>query len=440
MKRKLLWLAAVFLALLIVPFFIPTATYLEKTQQLASDVMGVPVKIGSMHLALLPTPRANLGDIVIGKHEEIRLHQLAVVPAISTLFSDTKTISAVHLDKPEISKAGIDLLTTLAKPDKSGQQENSVAIRRVTIKEAKITWPKVVIPVFDADVELGDHNALQSVDLTSHDNTLELHLVPVEERQEITLKARRWRLPMETPIMFDALKSDMVLAGSTLQIKALDGRLLGGTLQASGTLDWQRGWRLKGKFDLKGISLGKTFTALGKKPPLTGQLFANGSLQSAAKTAGGLGDRLALDTPFKIQDGVLHGVDLLKVASLLLKGNTGGETQFDTFTGNLQMRGKQYHLSDLDVQSGLLGATGHVTVAPNKSLNGEVKVELKQSAKMVAIPLDVSGTLDSPMVFPTKSALIGGALGTAVLPGAGTAAGVQAAEKAEKVLKGLFGD
>jgi len=67
-------------------------------------------------------------------------------------------------------------------------------------------------------------------------------------------------------------------------------------------------------------------------------------------------------------------------------------------------------------------------------------VEVKNSAKMVAIPMNVSGTLDSPKVFPTKAALIGGALGTAVLPGAGTAAGVQVGEKAEKMLKGLFGD
>ncbi len=78
-------------------------------------------------------------------------------------------------------------------------------------------------------------------------------------------------------------------------------------------------------------------------------------------------------------------------------------------------------------------------MAPSKALSGEVKVEVKNSASMVAIPMNVSGTLDSPTVFPTKSALIGGALGTAVLPGAGTAAGVQVMDKAEKALGSLFG-
>lgn len=444
-KKILIGIAIALALLVLLPFLIPMQTYLQEAEKLASEKLGAPVKIGSMHVALLPTPRVNAGDIVIGKSQDIKLRKLTVVPAISTLFSDAKTISAVHLDAPEISESGINMLTTLAQPSKPSDSKSSVVVRRVTITEAKIAWPKVKIPVFDADLTLTEASALQSAELASRDDTLNLRVVPVDDYQEITLKARNWRLPMETPITFDALESNMILQGAKLQIQSLNGQLFGGALQASGVLDWQRDWKLNAKFDLKDISLVKTFQALGKKPPLTGQLFANGNVQSSAKNAGGLGDKLALDAPFKIQNGVLKGVDLLKVASLLLKSGAGGETQFDTFTGDLQMRGKQYKLSNLNVASGLLGATGHVTIsenkgAPNKALSGEVKVELKKSVSLVAIPMNVSGTLDSPMVFPTKAALIGGAIGTAVLPGAGTAAGVQAAEKAEKVLKGLFGD
>lgn len=440
-KRILFALAAILLVLLAIPFFLPVADFEEKIELMAAQALGVPVNIGSIQFALLPSPRVHLTQLEIGENSAITATEVTAVHRFASLFSGTKELALLKLKEPKVKKSGVDFLLAFAEKGKKNTDEAPpVLLRRLVLEHANVEWPAVKIPAFDADVELGVNNALQNVEFNSLDDTLEISLSPKEDYQEITLKARKWRLPIESPITFDALESNMILKDSTLQINALIGKLLGGTLQANGTLDWRRGWRLSTKFDLKNISLVKTFAALGKKPPLTGQLFANGGLSASAKSAVGLGDRIAVDAPFKIQNGVLQGVDLLKVANFLLKSSAGGETKFDTFTGNAHVRGKQYKLSNLNVQSGLLGATGHVTVAPSKALSGEVKVEVKNSAKMVAIPMNVSGTLDSPMVFPTKSALIGGALGTAVLPGAGTAAGVQVGEKAEKVLKGLFGD
>ncbi|HAJ72182.1 MAG TPA: AsmA family protein, partial [Methylophilaceae bacterium] len=55
----------------------------------------------------------------------------------------------------------------------------------------------------------------------------------------------------------------------------------------------------------------------------------------------------------------------------------GGETQFDTFSGQLAVTGQQYQLSNMDVSSGLLSANGYVTISPQKKLTGTVEVELK---------------------------------------------------------------
>jgi hypothetical protein len=58
---------------------------------------------------------------------------------------------------------------------------------------------------------------------------------------------------------------------------------------------------------------------------------------------------------------------------------------------------------------------------------------------MAAIPLNVSGTVDHPVLLPTKAALAGAVAGTAILgPGVGTGLGVKAAGAVDK-LKGLFG-
>ena len=143
---------------------------------------------------------------------------------------------------------------------------------------------------------------------------------------------------------------------------------------------------------------------------------------------------------FKVNNGVLHGLDLVRVASLLLKQNqSGGETQFDVLSGVLNVSGKQYQLRNLKISSGLLAATGQVKVKPNKALDGTVEVEVKSGMGMAAIPLNVSGTVEHPVVLPSKAALAGAVAGTAILgPGVGTSLGVKAAGAVDK-LKGLFG-
>jgi len=60
---------------------------------------------------------------------------------------------------------------------------------------------------------------------------------------------------------------------------------------------------------------------------------------------------------------------------------------------------------------------------------------VRGTGAVASIPLTVAGTLDSPLVYPSTAALLGGAAGTVLLPGVGTAAGVKVGGMVEK----LFG-
>lgn len=101
--------------------------------------------------------------------------------------------------------------------------------------------------------------------------------------------------------------------------------------------------------------------------------------------------------------------------------------------------GKQYYLHDLNISSGLLVATGQVKVKPNRTLDGVVEVAVKSGMGMAAIPHNVSGTVNHLVVLPSKSAVVGAVVGTAILGlGVGTSLGVKAAGAVDK-LKGLFG-
>jgi hypothetical protein len=68
-----------------------------------------------------------------------------------------------------------------------------------------------------------------------------------------------------------------------------------------------------------------------------------------------------------------------------------------------------------------------------------VNVDLASSKGALGVPLVVGGTVDEPSVTLTRGAMVGAALGTLVVPGAGTAAGASTGDKIGESLRGLFG-
>ncbi len=439
-QKFLIAAALVFALLLILPFLIPMQTYLHKAEQIASEKLGQPVTIGAAHVMLLPSPRVSASDIVVGAHEELKVANLVVIPTIGTLFSDVKILD-IDISKPVVKKAALDFVTALKS---SGDSASSVNIRHINIDDLQLIWPKVKLPILNAVATLTSENKLESATVKTADGKLNANVTPRAalngDEQLIMVYASKWTLPAGLPLLIDKAALEMHLKGSRLTIPNMDVALYGGKLKGDAVVSWQKGWRVSGNFGVDHLSTQEPSRMVSKSVYLSGSLFGKGNFSSAAKDAGALGDNLQTNVQFKVNDGVLHGLDLVRVASLLLKQNQGGgETQFDAFSGVLNSSGKQYHLRDLKISSGLLAASGQVKVKPNKALDGVVEVEVKSGMGMAAIPLNVSGTVDHPMLLPTKAALAGAVAGTAILgPGVGTSLGVKAAGAVDK-LKGLFG-
>jgi len=441
MKLKRIALAfAVLLAVLVaVPFLVPMGTYVKQIEQLASEKLGQPVSVGSLRLALLPTPRANIGTLRIGRDHDVTVDNIAVIPELGSLFSEVKVISSVVVKRPVVRKSALDFISAMPKSESTGGPAK-VQIRRLVISDAQLEWEGMKIPVLNIEVALAEDNKLQSASLASVDSKLKVNATPKDAAYAIKLEAHQWTPPAGPPLLFDSLNSDMLLKGSRLDVSALDAKLYQGTLRATAGLDWSKGWRASGKFRTDAIEVGDVAGLFSKSKPVSGRLSGDGIFGANAKDAAVLADHLVLDYKFSVAKGVLHGVDLAKAATLLLNaGEKGGETRFDELTGNLHMAGKQIDLRTFKVASGLLAATGRVKVSPAKQLDGKVEVELKKGVAMISVPLQVSGTLDDPSVMPTKAALAGAVAGTGLLgPGIGTSLGVKAASGVEK-LKGLFG-
>jgi len=442
-KWKRLAVFAVILlgVLIIVPFLIPMSSYIAQAEQLATAELGVPVKLKSMRLALLPTPRLNVSGIVIGENEDVRVDDVAVVPALSSLFSETKVLSRVKVDKPIIKESALAILDAFAKREVEPEKPVAVTVREIEVNDAKLEWPDMALPEFDAEIAMTSDNKPESALVETTDGKLKLNLTPQEKGpQVVTLTANDWTLPVGAPLLVNQLTANMLLHENFLEITSLDAGLYQGKVSGKATLDWAKGWRLTGKLKIDNLAVKEPARIMSKGTHVSGKLFSNGAFSASAKEPALLAQKLKANFRFNLKDGVLYGVDLSKAASLFLRqGQKGGETQFDEFSGITLVNGKQYLFKDLKISSGLMSADGYVKLMPDKTLDGITKVKVKNSATLAEIPMRISGTLDKPSVFPTKAALAGAAAGTAVGGPLGAGLGIKAAEGVEKLRKGLFG-
>ncbi|WP_431099137.1 AsmA family protein [Polaromonas aquatica] len=199
---------------------------------------------------------------------------------------------------------------------------------------------------------------------------------------------------------------------------------------------------LQGQLKTSGVEVA-ALTAPGKA--LTGQLEAATTLNARAATTSALVDALQSQTTFTVRNAVVDGIDLAKAVKTVGLSR-GGQTPLDTLAGQVSTQGRSAQLTNLVATSGALSATGNVAISPAKVLSGQVSVTLAGDSKIgnaiggaVGVPLIVGGTLDNPEVTLSRSALLGAAIGTALMPGVGTGAGANVGEKVGNSLRGLFG-
>src|SRR3989338_934734 len=228
------------------------------------------------------------------------------------------------------------------------------------------------------------------------------------------------------PLVFDQIKARVAVQPEHLELNALEARLYGGKLSGKMSIN-RKDTVLAAEVAVNGIAMQSLVEAL------TNEVLFTGNMDGAAKFSMRLDEferfpeNLQLAGNFPLRSGVLTKVDLVQAASNLGKANTaGGTTRFDDLTGLLNVDASGYHFRKLKIVSGALNAEGRVDVSPSLQLGGMLDTEVKGTAGLVSMPMVVSGTLNNPVVRPSKSALAGAAVGTAILgPGLGTAVGIK---------------
>ncbi|MGH8661897.1 MAG: AsmA-like C-terminal region-containing protein [Burkholderiales bacterium] len=442
LKRIGLVVGALLLALAVVPFFISLDDSIPTIEREVSARLKEPVTIGSLRVAGLPLPHLTISGITVGRAQDIKVGKVTVTPDLWTLLDDTKVIKSIEIDGLVLTQKAIEKIPAWIPADaKAGQPSRPPAVRLEAIKldDAVIKLEKTTFGPFDARLSLSHDGNLESISVTSRDGALKASVKPQQSSYLIDASARAWRPPLGPAIHFDELVVKGMATPRGASFSDLRAKLYGGTVTGRLVVGWEKGVQLKGSAYVDKVEINPLLKALGKPQNMSGRLSARPVFSANAAEAEQILDALRLDTPFEVQGGVLHGVDIRKAATSLINkdGGKGGETRFDKLAGQLNINRGTRRLTRLDIASGSLSADGNVTISPRDELSGRINTRVKAtSVAAVAVPLNVSGTLDSPLLYPTGGTVAGAAAGTAVLgPGVGTAIGARAGQWFEN----LFG-
>jgi hypothetical protein len=422
MVKVLKWLgvlAALFVLLVVaaafaLQYWLRTDDFRTRVEKEGSAALGVPLRFGKLSIDLWPLPAVAADDVQIQTRPMLTVGRIEARPGYAALAAGKLEIATLTVRKAVLPQTAIAALgNVMAKKNKGAKP---------AAKPASSGSPMDMLPrkaVFD--------------DITWID----------EKGQRITVDA-------QADLGFDGLLDDA-------SFSIVQGRLAGtrGRIERDGNFWPVRidigGGRIAGKLQLQPGKSGSqvlsghlhtenvevsALTAPSK--PLTGKLQAQTTLRSEFRDVGQAVDVLATQTRFTVGDALVQGIDLQKAVNTVGLSR-GGITRLDTLAGQVNTQGKAVHLTNLVATSGAMSATGNVSISPAKALSGQVNVDVSSTKGALGVPLLVGGTVDDPSVTLTRSAMVGAAIGTLVVPGAGTAAGAGAGQKIGDSLRSLFG-
>lgn len=438
LKRILMALAVLLMIAVALPFFISLNDYIPRIEKEVSARLKEPVAIKSIRVTVWPSPHVTVDGITVGTTNDIQIGTVQVVPDLFTLLQSTKVIKSIEIDSLALTQRAIGQIPVWIKADaaESPRPAPRVRVESIRVNKGLVTFGKTSFGPFDARVSLDGQGEPDDVSIATQDGKLKALIKHDQSQYLIDASAKSWILPLGLMLVVDELIVKGVATLNDANLSQVNARLYGGTANGKATVSWHKGWQLKGNFDVNGVEMHTIASLLSSKTHVSGKLSAKPVLSASAASADQLVNALRLETPFNVQNGVLHGVDIQKAATVLVKqGTTGGETRFDQLSGHLVMEHDDYRFTQLKIASGVLAVDGNVNLSPKKELSGRLNAQVKAAGASATVPLNVAGTVDAPLLFPTGGAMAGAALGTVILgPGVGTSVGAKVGGWAE----GLF--
>ena len=377
--------------------------------------LGVGLKIGSAHWSLLPVPMLVLSDLATDQPRPITVGRISVQLRLAPLLHRVIAVEEIAAENAVLPRASVRAFR--GKLPKAADGGAGIAL--------PAPWTLAPVPVANvrfrevAWIDRRDIALAYSGDVSFDPGWRPNHLDA--ERADMTPPAR---LRLDREAEQDRWRTRIDVGGGTWNGVSRLETLANGKLRASAELEPR---------DVDLEALVRTFD---RRTSVAGKIFGQSTLVAEADEPGALLRSLHTRTTFSIKPAALTKLDLAKAVSTA-GISRGGRTPLDELTGTLDTQGTDdgtvLTYSNLKARSGVLTASGSLRLF-NRKMDGEVAVDLVDG--VVGVPLKIGGTVGDPEVSLTGGALTGAAIGSAVLPGVGTAIGARVGQQVERMFGG----
>ena len=198
-------------------------------------------------------------------------------------------------------------------------------------------------------------------------------------------------------------------AKGNIRLSPSSAQLYRGKYQGKITLD-ARGKTAKLSLNerLTGVDIGALLTDLKGQPAITGRTNVEAKLTTAGNNSDQLTRALNGTAAFRIEQGTIPQIDIVRSICNLVEGTADGETRFDVMTGSAKIVNGRIENDQIKVSSPLLRITARGVIdLPRNSLDYRGKVGLVGTCKGqggrvrgklngLDIPIRITGTIANP--------------------------------------------
>lgn len=425
------WLKRIGVVLLVVPLLaivLPVSlnNYIPQVEQKISAQLNSKVTIKNMSFSMLPVPAFSLEQVTIGDGETILLGKWQLIPDFFASWKAGKIIATVHIDTLILKQQGLDGILRWARSNHSSHANSPIKIARIDLNKLSLKLDKPMLDKFDVQINMGENGAFKNATVNAQNGRLNVLIRYEAKRYQFSVKAEKWLLPIGPALRFDELQLKGWWLNNKANFNEVRAKLYGGSAIGKATLKWKKGLRIQGKIDVQNLELTQIAAMMSPESRVSGKLDAKTKFAAAATTADRMMTNLQLNMIFNVKKGVLHGVDIQKAASSLVKQDKAeGDTHFERLSGHLALAQSRYEFTQLNIVSGSMAASGRLAISAKQVLSGRINAHLK-GLRSSSVPLNIGGTVTAPALYPTGGTMAGAALGTLLLgPGIGTSLGVK---------------
>ena len=155
-------------AVVAVLHFVPLdVTSFEKA---AEERFGVPVKIASIHVTLVPSPRLRMENIVIGEDNKIEIASAVGIPELGSILDKKKAFTRIELQDVKLPQQLLGA-TLWGK-----HSDSTLRIDKLIAKNIKLSIEGITTPPLDGEASFAKDTGLEKAQLVNSEKTFTVNI------------------------------------------------------------------------------------------------------------------------------------------------------------------------------------------------------------------------------------------------------------------------